>query len=107
MRSASAEESLEAFAHRALLERRRSLMARRQTAEGDAEELLAERETDWEDQATHLSMERAQLALVTTALERLDDGSWGTCVVCGASIAEARLRAVPEAIRCSACTNHS
>jgi RNA polymerase-binding transcription factor DksA len=111
-----AAEPLEAFARRTLVERKRSLMRRRETAESDERELLAEREPGWQDQAAHQSAaaelegladnERAQLALVVAALERLDDGSWGRCARCGQPIREARLRAVPEAARCAKCTNH-
>ena len=32
--------------------------------------------------------------------ERLAEGSYGTCVDCGNDIPEARLEAIPEAIRC-------
>jgi RNA polymerase-binding transcription factor DksA len=111
-----AAEPLEQFAQRTLLERKRSLMRRREAAESEERELLADREADWEDRAAHESAaarlesvahkERAQLAQVTAALERLDDGTWGRCVRCGGAIEEARLRAVPEAVRCSRCTNH-
>ena len=37
------------------------------------------------------------------ALKRLDEGSYGECVDCGAHIAEARLHAAPEAARCIHC----
>jgi RNA polymerase-binding transcription factor DksA len=114
MRAASAHESLEALAHRALLARRRSLIERRQATERDARALLVEHETDWEDEASQLSLardldrlvdsERAELTRVTAALDRLDDGSWGTCVVCQQPIERARLRALPEATRCHTCS---
>jgi RNA polymerase-binding protein DksA len=108
-------ESLEAFARRALVERRHSLMERCEANERDAQELLQEREPDWEDRAANVSAagalesladdERVQLTRIATALERLDDGNWGWCVRCGGPIGSARLRAVPEATRCSGCTN--
>jgi RNA polymerase-binding transcription factor DksA len=50
--------------------------------------------------------ELVQLARVTAALARLADGTWGRCLMCGGRIAENRLRAVPEAVRCAKCTNH-
>jgi RNA polymerase-binding transcription factor DksA len=37
---------------------------------------------------------------VEIALERLAEGTYGTCVDCGNEIPEARLEAIPEAIRC-------
>jgi DnaK suppressor protein len=43
---------------------------------------------------------RDQLSDVETALERLDDGSYGTCEVCGATIGAARLEAMPATRFC-------
>ena len=37
---------------------------------------------------------------VRLALQRLEDGSYGTCVDCGKEIPAERLKAQPEAIRC-------
>ena len=37
---------------------------------------------------------------VQQALQRLEDGSYGTCVDCGKEIPADRLKAQPEAIRC-------
>ena len=37
---------------------------------------------------------------VEIAQQRLADGSYGTCVDCGKDIPEARLEAIPEAVRC-------
>jgi DnaK suppressor protein len=44
-----------------------------------------------------------QLELVTEALARLDDGTFGTCVQCGRPIAAERLEALPWAARCIDC----
>ena len=44
-----------------------------------------------------------QLELVTEALGRLDDGTFGTCVRCGRPIAPDRLEALPWAARCIDC----
>jgi DnaK suppressor protein len=38
-----------------------------------------------------------------TALDRLSDGEYGTCVECGETIAPARLRAMPEVETCVRC----
>lgn len=44
-----------------------------------------------------------QLELVDAALERLGDGSFGTCLRCGRPIADARLEALPWAAHCIDC----
>jgi DnaK suppressor protein len=41
--------------------------------------------------------------LVTDALRRLDEGTYGTCVDCGKEVPEGRLEAKPEAARCLTC----
>src|SRR5437899_10504482 len=40
---------------------------------------------------------------ITAALDRLNDGEYGTCVECGEKIAAARLRALPEVQSCVRC----
>ncbi len=57
---------------------------------------MLEREMDWslEENAEHI------LAEIETALVRIDDGTYGTCVVCGEQIPEERLVAVPYATLC-------
>ena len=62
------------------------------------------------DRVTTLEAKTAALELSTreyksledvrTALQRLEDGSYGTCTICGESIEEARLRAIPETPYC-------
>jgi RNA polymerase-binding transcription factor DksA len=42
---------------------------------------------------------------VDRALQRLDDGSYGTCEVCAKPIGEARLEAAPAARRCITCAS--
>lgn len=41
-----------------------------------------------------------QRAQVVAALQRLDDGAYGTCVDCGKPIPKVRLEVRPEAARC-------
>lgn len=41
-----------------------------------------------------------EIAQIKAALQRIDDGTYGTCVVCGKKIPAARLKARPEAVRC-------
>jgi DnaK suppressor protein len=45
----------------------------------------------------------AEIAAVDGALRRMEEGSYGECVDCGVPIAEARLKAAPEASRCIDC----
>lgn len=45
----------------------------------------------------------AEIAAVDAALQRIADGVYGECVDCGSHIAEARLKAAPEAARCIHC----
>lgn len=43
------------------------------------------------------------LARTERALVKLDEGTYGTCDVCGAQIAPARLQARPDSVHCLAC----
>ena len=45
------------------------------------------------------------LAEVDTALERVEDGTYGTCATCGGPIVEARLEARPVATECITCAS--
>jgi DnaK suppressor protein len=47
----------------------------------------------------------AKLAGVRRALEKLDDGTYGTCDRCGSPIAVERLQARPSSIRCMRCSD--
>jgi DnaK suppressor protein len=40
---------------------------------------------------------------LSSALDRLDEGDYGTCVECGEAIAPARLRVMPEVETCVRC----
>ena len=42
----------------------------------------------------------AKLRDVGRALDKLDEGTYGTCDVCGAPVGRERLEAIPWAIRC-------
>jgi DnaK suppressor protein len=105
-------ETLERFRRR-LLGRRLSLLERRQRALTEEQELLAVREPDWEDAAAALTTaslleslseeERLQLARVEDSLKRIERGTYDVCALCGGSIEEERLRAVPETDRCGGC----
>jgi len=63
-------------------------------ANSSYEHLIYSRLTDKEQQS---------LREINAALSRLKDGVYGKCVVCGKSIDEKRLLAIPEAKMCIAC----
>jgi DnaK suppressor protein len=50
-----------------------------------------------------LASASSQRAEVMTALQRIQDGTYGTCVDCRSAIPEGRLEARPEAARCVKC----
>jgi DnaK suppressor protein len=50
-----------------------------------------------------IQMKGETLQRVREALGRLDAGEYGYCGECGGEIAERRLRALPFAVRCTAC----
>ena len=50
-----------------------------------------------------IELKAETLKQIDTALRRIEDGEYGDCVECGEEIAEARLRALPFAVRCRDC----
>jgi DnaK suppressor protein len=44
-----------------------------------------------------------ELANIEAAMQRLEDGSYGTCVTCGEEISEQRLTVLPESLQCVDC----
>ena len=50
-----------------------------------------------------IQMKSETLTKVDAALRRLEEGTYGDCFECGEEIAEARLRALPFAVRCKDC----
>lgn len=83
----------------AKVERDRS---RDEPLEADFAEQAVVREND--EVLDALSKEgRSQLEVVGRALERLDDGQYGTCEDCQGSIGAARLEALPYAVTCIGC----
>lgn len=50
-----------------------------------------------------IEQSRQRIQLIDEALERMDEGSYGTCVDCEASIPDARLEVRPLSVRCVAC----
>jgi RNA polymerase-binding transcription factor DksA len=105
-------ETLETFRH-TLLQRHYSLLERQRHALAAEDDLLAERELDPEDTAAAGSAaalleslsETASMSLirVDAALDRIQQGDYGSCAMCGEIIDAERLRAVPDADRCGGC----
>jgi DnaK suppressor protein len=50
-----------------------------------------------------IQMKSETLNKVEAALRRLEEGTYGNCYECGEEISEARLRALPFAVRCKDC----
>ena len=50
-----------------------------------------------------IQMKSETLNKINEALQRLEEGTYGNCFECGEEIAEARLRALPFAVRCKDC----
>ena len=50
-----------------------------------------------------IQLKTETLTQIDTALRRLEEGGYGDCFECGEEISEARLRALPFAVRCKDC----
>jgi RNA polymerase-binding transcription factor DksA len=76
--------------------------AKRQPVGADREEQALAAADDEQEAAIDDVLHR-QLEEVEAAMKRIEAGTYGRCVDCGGDIAEARLRALPTALRCIAC----
>ena len=102
---------------RTLLGRRASLLKRWRQALADENELLAEREPDWEDHAAAATAAsildsigergRRALARIQSSLVRIERGSYDECAACHGPIDAERLRAVPDTDRCGRCATEN
>ena len=95
------------------------LKARRAELAGDLlhiEDQLDDTPTkDWEDRASERQgdevlealghVELAELKRIDAALDRINDGTYGTCLSCGDPISDARLELLPDAALCRACAH--
>ncbi|HEY6101185.1 MAG TPA: TraR/DksA C4-type zinc finger protein [Anaeromyxobacter sp.] len=50
---------------------------------------------------------RRELEEIDAALQRIQDGRYGNCLNCGGPMGLQRLRAIPEARYCLACSGHA
>jgi RNA polymerase-binding transcription factor DksA len=77
------------------------------------ETLRQPEDDDTEEQATEVNSDevlsrlsrssRDELKRIRAALRRIEEGTYGCCLVCGQLIESRRLEAVPEAERCINC----
>jgi DnaK suppressor protein len=73
---------------------------------GSADQHMADTATDTVDREIDYTLEASDgrlLAAIDSALTRIEDGTYGTCVNCGAQIASERLEAMPWATLCIDC----
>ncbi|HEY3122102.1 MAG TPA: TraR/DksA C4-type zinc finger protein [Vicinamibacteria bacterium] len=95
-----------------LVERRREIQEKlrslRETLPETAREVRDAEEQSVDDFVQHMDfalmeMKSETLRRIDAALQRLEEGTYGTCTECGTEISEARLRALPFAILCRQC----
>lgn len=104
-------------ARRALLQKRQWLLGRHAQVIQAENELLGDARAEPDlpdvaaDRTTAAVLDKLsdadlyQLKKIGTALERIEEGTYGICVVCGKKIVPARLNVLPEADRCTTCHN--
>jgi DnaK suppressor protein len=63
----------------------------------------AEADVQEEIEFALMEMKAETLNKIMFALQRLEQGSYGSCLECGEDIPESRLRALPFAVRCRSC----
>lgn len=93
-----------------LLERMTELGARLEQIKDELDDPLPK---DWEDQATAEeddevlislgSAGQGEIAMIRSALKRIDAGTYGICVNCGDEIAPERLAILPHTPVCTDC----
>jgi DnaK suppressor protein len=89
-----------------------ALKKSRTEANGDLSSMpihMADIGTDNFEQEFTLSLmenEETALSQIESALERIEDGTYGACEECGAKIPKARLEAIPYTAVCVKCASH-
>lgn len=76
-----------------------SLMGREVLDEGESSEV----DTQGDIELALMEMKADTLNKIDAALRRIEEGTYDCCFECGGEIAEARLRALPFAVRCRGC----
>jgi DnaK suppressor protein len=89
-------------AREALLQRRSSLCALRNASGAMGQRLSVQAATG--DEAQLSERDWRELRDIDEALVRIAEGRFGHCARCGGAIGRHRLRAVPEARHCMACS---
>ena len=86
--------------HRKQLEKRLAYLENR--LENIEDQLDDEPNRDWEEQAQESEGDEVQeeIKAIRAALGRIEEGTYGECVVCGEEISEERLEAVPHTPFC-------
>jgi DnaK suppressor protein len=72
---------------------------------GDVVDMAESAEVDLQEELGFalMQMKAETLERTNDALRRLEAGTFGVCAACGDDIPEARLRALPFAVRCTEC----
>ncbi len=92
---------IEVTARELLLSRRSSLARAAAPAPADP----ARSWVDWEALSEEHSRQRqAELEEIEAALQRIEQGRYGSCQACGGPVGLQRLRAIPEARFCLGCS---
>jgi len=87
-----------------LLRRRRSLSGSAPMFAGDPEARWSDYEAAPEPPGEAV---RRELEEIDAALQRIREGRYGNCLNCGGPMGLQRLRAIPEARYCLACSGHA
>ena len=98
-----------------LIEKLDDLTARLSAIEKDINHQESPINADLEEQATEIENDEVLEALenetITTiddiknALKRMEEGSYGSCAVCGIEISEERIKALPYTDKCFECSS--
>lgn len=98
-----------------LLRRARALVRGERDRRGGQDALMFDRESDPVDHASALAQvdglealtrqQSAELREIFNALDRIERGVYGTCLLCGDAIPGMRLQAMPSAALCTSCAS--
>lgn len=99
----------------ALRQERRRILNEVAETEAELEFIHEEREPELVERGQEASREllfdrldqrgRQEIEEINAALQRIEDGTYGICVDCGAHIGMPRLKAIPAASLCIGCAN--